>query len=156
MQGELVAPTRCSTYSQWRMRCHHVVPPGARPVERLRVVIDDGLPEEWDPRVREASLAFKQGHLVAEPPFLYVAAAQYGLYSLTREFGDPAQPDEIFESEQRPPYGLITTETCDLSEEDARKPRHAWVSVAPVYDLSGRLDESQIENLRSNRVGYMR
>src|SRR5438094_537823 len=116
MQGGSAARTRCSIYSQQRNR-RHVVPPGARPVECLRVVIDDGLPEEWDPRVREASLGFKQGHLVAEPPLLYVASAQYGVYSLTRQFGDPAQADEIFESEQRPPYGLITTETCDVTEE---------------------------------------
>lgn len=34
--------------------------------------------------------------------------------------------------EDRPPYGIITTQSCDLSEERP-DPRQPWLAVAPVY-----------------------
>ena len=120
------------------------------------MAIDDGLAATWDQRVRDACAPYRQGHLIERPPFFYVASAAFGIYSLTREYGNPDLEDELFESAERPPYGLITTETCDLAEEDAKQPRHPWISVAPVYNMESRVDESQRENLQAHRIQYMR
>jgi hypothetical protein len=52
--------------------------------------------------------------------------------------------------EDRPPYGIITTETCDLLEEDRERKIRPWFQVSPVLDLS-HLDDNRksgIENLR--------
>jgi len=37
--------------------------------------------------------------------------------------------------EDRPPYGIITTQSCDLAEERP-KPQQPWLAVAPVYALT--------------------
>lgn len=119
-------------------------------------MIDDGIPDEWDEAVRLACMGFRQGSLVEAPPFIYVATPAHGIWSLTRASGDDTLAEDLFELEERPPYGLITTETCDVSEEAANHPRQPWISVAPVYDLEGRLENAQEANLRANRVNYLR
>jgi len=37
-------------------------------------------------------------------------------------------------AEQRPAYGIITTQSCDLAEERPN-PRQPWLAVAPVYEV---------------------
>jgi hypothetical protein len=121
-------------------------------------VIDEGLPEEWPSEVLSAVSQFQQGDLVENPPFFYVGSARHGVWQLTREAGDVALDDELYEldSEFCPPYGMITTESCDLTEEDSARPKHPWVSISPVYDMSGRLDASRFELLRKGHLGYAR
>jgi hypothetical protein len=120
-------------------------------------VINEGLTDKWPPEVAAAAGQFQQGDLVERPPFFYVGSARYGIWQLTRDLGDPEMPDELFEldPEDGPLYGLITTETCDLVEEDGQ-PRHPWISVAPVYDAQHILDEDKISLLDKGRLAYIR
>lgn len=120
-------------------------------------MINEGLPEEWPADVIAAVGAFQQGDLVERPPFFYVGSAKNGIWQLTRELGDPALGDELFELDPEvcPPYGMITTETCDLVEEDGI-PRQAWCAVAPVYDASSDMGENEIDLLNRGRYAYLR
>jgi hypothetical protein len=120
------------------------------------VSIDDGIPERWDADVLDACKRYRQGHLVESPPFFYAASAAHGIWALTREAGDRSVEEELFETETRPPYGLVTTETCDIVEEAAQRPRQPWISIAPVFDLSNYLNPIQKRNLERHRVGYVR
>jgi hypothetical protein len=120
-------------------------------------VIDEWIETgKWPVEVQEAVGQYEQGDLVEQPNFFYVGSAQYGIWRLTREAGDPALADELFEldPQEAPPFGMITTETCDLVEEDGI-PRQPWVSVAPVYKLDG-LDPNKLSLLNNKRVAYMR
>jgi hypothetical protein len=120
-------------------------------------VIDDWIdPDEWPSEVQRTAALFEQGDLVEKPSFFYVGSARFGVWRFTREVGDASLKDEIFEldPEDSPPYGMITTETCDLVEESG-KPRIPWVSVAPVYRLTN-LDANSISLLSKKRVAYMR
>jgi hypothetical protein len=120
-------------------------------------VIDDWIdPEQWPEAVRLAAGQFEQGDLVEQPGFFYLGSAQHGIWRLTREAGDPEQSAELFEldPDQAPTFGMITTETCDIVEEDGR-PRNPWVSVAPVYKLEG-VDANNLDLLKNKRVAYMR
>jgi hypothetical protein len=38
--------------------------------------------------------------------------------------------------EHLPPYGLVTTQTCDIAEGDSIRPVRPWVQVAPVYQVT--------------------
>jgi hypothetical protein len=94
---------------------------------------------------------FRQGHLVDSPPFVYVATPAHAVWALTSDLGDTALAEEVFEldSLDRPPYGLITTQTCDINEVN---PNHPWVHIAPVYDL----DEGTLAAMvRKDRVNYL-
>lgn len=123
-------------------------------------MIDQGLPPAWPAEVFAALGAFSQGDLVERPPFFYVASSRYGIWELTRDFGEVSLSDEIFEldSDFRPPYGLITTETCDLVEEDRKNfaGQQPWFSVAPVYDLTGIIGPERLDLLDSGRLAFFR
>jgi hypothetical protein len=103
-------------------------------------VIDDGLEYPWPEPVRQAIERFLQGHLIAEPPFFYAADLRHPVWRTTRLVADQTpEPDrgEDFVDlapGNSPPYGIITTQSCDLSEE-RRDPRQPWLAVAPVYTV---------------------
>jgi hypothetical protein len=55
--------------------------------------------------------------------------------------GDPSEPEIIrFPDGLTPPYGMVTTQTCDLVEEDADPPSWPWAQLVPVYDMDGALN----------------
>jgi hypothetical protein len=35
-----------------------------------------------------------------------------------------------------PPYGMVTTQTCDIAEEESSRPVRPWVQIAPVYAVT--------------------
>jgi hypothetical protein len=120
-------------------------------------VIDDWIDaDDWPSAVQEAVSQYEQGDLVEQPGFFYIGSARYGVWRFTREVGDASLPDELFELDQQeaPPWGMITTETCDLIEEEGT-PRQPWISVAPAYRLDG-LDPNKLSLLENRRVAYMR
>lgn len=100
---------------------------------------------------------FAQGDLVEKPPLFFSGTAKFGITSLVRELGEADEDDEIFDLEAtaRPPFGMITTESCDIVEDDARTPRQPFVSVAPVYDFNGRVDDARAALIRQRRVSYL-
>jgi len=116
-------------------------------------VIDAGIPSSWPAEVLKALARFKQGDLVPHPPFFYVAQPAFGIWDLTGAEGGNAS-EELFElaEDQRPAYGLITTQTCDLVEEG--RPDHPWLQVSPVYELLD-VPEDQLELLRDHRRSHL-
>lgn len=79
-----------------------------------------------------------QGHLVENPPLFYAADLRAGVWAPTRDTAaaipESQRGEEILEvaREARPPFGILTTQSCDVAEERPT-PRMPWVMVAPVY-----------------------
>ena len=98
-------------------------------------MINRGIPTTWPDSVLSATRGFRQGHLLQSPPLIYVGTAANAVWELTRATGDVALEEEVFELDtlDRAPYGLITTQTCDINEA---KPKHPWIHVAPVDRLA--------------------
>lgn len=103
-------------------------------------MIERGLDRAWPTEVAEAIKPFLQGHLVERPPLFFAADLRHPVWRTTRLAADEVPPGERGEeivdlhSDQRPPFGIITTQSCDLAEERP-EPRQPWLSVAPVYEL---------------------
>jgi hypothetical protein len=101
-------------------------------------VIDEGLDQPWPEPARVAVEAFVQGHLLAEPPLFYAADLRHPIWRTTRliaeetDEGDQGEEFVDLAPDDRPAYGIITTQSCDLSEERP-DPRQPWLAVAPVY-----------------------
>jgi len=100
-------------------------------------VIDDGIHHPWPPPIAEAAAKFLQGHLLECPPLFYVADLRHPIWQTSRvvaeEAGDELGVDFIdLAEDDRPPYGIITTQSCDLAEE-RDDPLQPWFAVAPVY-----------------------
>ncbi|MGA3058709.1 MAG: hypothetical protein ABSE70_11910 [Candidatus Limnocylindrales bacterium] len=119
-------------------------------------MIDDRIPSEWPQVVLDAVRQFRQGDVVEEPPFFYFRSDEHALWNLQFEPDDEARDGSIAELDPAdgPPYGLITTQTCDLFEEGTR-PRQPWFAVAPVYDITSKVTGGQREQIRRGEVGHL-
>ncbi len=125
-------------------------------------VIGAGVPGsavEWPDGVLAALRAFRQGDLVAGPPMAYLADPKAPVWAESVRFaeeaatsGDPPEPDIIrFPEGLTPPYGMITTQTCDLVEEDADPPGWPWAQLVPVYDMDEAFNSGEKNLLRQGR-----
>jgi hypothetical protein len=104
-------------------------------------VIDGGINQPWPPEVLEVIDKFQVGDLIEKPPFFYAADCRWGVWDLTISIagGDaPAEGVELLEldPEDAPPYGLITYQTCDVTEAGIPEKVQPWFQIAPVYEWS--------------------
>ena len=101
-------------------------------------MIDAGLPasrQDW-PTASLLLSDWEQGDVLERPPFFYFADPSAAIWELTRVCsGQPEGVLELYEDE-RPRFGMITTQTCDICEEDSDPPKRPWVSVAPVFEVT--------------------
>jgi len=103
-------------------------------------LIQEGLDEIWPEQVSKALDPFKQGHLIERPPIFYAGDLEHAVWSPSRALAAEAMdagetPGEAIvelEPDQGPPFGLITSQTCEIVEERP-DPLQPWVQVAPVY-----------------------
>ncbi|MBC6450684.1 hypothetical protein [Actinokineospora xionganensis] len=103
--------------------------------------IDDGLPvdrESWPVGVLNEMAKFAQGDIVADPPFFYFADPDRPVWKRTAAYVDGHDGPELIEMPEgaNPRYGLITTQTCDLVEEEPYPAVKPWVQIAPVEERS--------------------
>lgn len=96
---------------------------------------------------------FSQGDLIEEPRFFYWADLSAPLWDLSRSLKGTVDDDSLLDLDetQVPPYGLITTQTCDLHRPD----QQPWMQVAPVFtceEESSILSASFIHRLDPPRM----
>ena len=93
----------------------------------------------------------KQGEVLPVPPFFYAGDARYPTWQLTGTADEAEPPEQIFEihPDDRPPYGVVTTQTCDLVRTN-----QPWVQVAPVYPLATLRQDLQ-DQAQAGRVLYL-
>lgn len=95
-------------------------------------MIDEHIKWPWPPEVAQALARFKQGDLVDRPPFFYARHPTLELF----DAGGAAEGDSgvhEIHPDDAPPYGVITSQTCDLDEQGT--PTQPWFQVSPVYPL---------------------
>lgn len=117
------------------------------------LAIDAGMPERpetWPTGTLAALRQFVQGDVVEAPPFFYFADPSRPVWARTHAYTADSDGPEVIEMPDGtgPPYGVITTHTCDIGEEDADRPIRPWVQISPIYDRSGDLDSGWRRKLR--------
>jgi hypothetical protein len=118
-------------------------------------VIDRHLRDPWPEDVGEACGRFKQGDIIEKPPFFYGVSSGSRIWGADEEgeaddpvdegeaddpLDDGSQVDELHPDES-PEFGIITTQTCDLSEQG--RPTQPWVQVSPVYRIEGEPEDEE-------------
>lgn len=83
----------------------------------------------------------------------YFADPRRPVWARTRAYAADSQGPEVIEMAEGagPRYGLITSQTCDIAEEDADRPIRPWVQISPVYDRTD-LDSGWRRKLRRGEV----
>jgi hypothetical protein len=116
-------------------------------------VIDDGLPHPWPPEPIEAASAFEQGDLVERPPFFYWADLDYPIWDMTVTASKSNEPYPLIELDavDSPPFGIITSQSCDIAEVEPRKP---WLQLAPVYGEE-TFAEQDLAMLRAQKYRHL-
>ncbi len=103
-------------------------------------MIDSGVPpkDQWPEGILDSLSSWEQGDLVRQPPLFYFADPSAPIWEPTRAYTEDSVESEVIlpSEEYLPPYGLVTTQTCDIAEEDSNRPIRPWVQVAPVYQLT--------------------
>lgn len=109
--------------------------------------IADLLPTPWPQNVTDALTHWRQGDLIECPPFFYAADPRNPLLPFTASNSDPARTWQVLSlaAGDRPPFGAIVTQTCDISEA---RPLSPFVDVAPVIDLEGRIGNGEKSEIR--------
>jgi len=128
---------------------------------------DHGVPAraDWPAGVLGAVAAFRQGDVVADLPLFYLASIDTPVHARSRAYAEHGVTgDELVEFDAPAPYGLVTTQTCDLAQEGDAKPTSAWVQLAPVFNaeaphpvLEGKrlLDGAARKLVREGRIQHL-
>ena len=100
-------------------------------------MINSGIPgaEDWPAGCLEALAAWEQGDVVANPHLFYFADPRFPIWEASRRYQADSEGPEIVQApdSHQPPYGLVTSQTCDIAEADSARPLRPWVQIAPIF-----------------------
>ena len=90
------------------------------------------------------------------PPFFYAADVAHPVWDLTAQAADPEGGEELLEihEDDRPQYGIITTQSCDLTEDRVTNPKKPWFQVAPLIN-AGALPDGLARDVARGGVKYL-
>lgn len=114
-------------------------------------MIEDGLPdsrEGWPDGVLEAIGTFVLGDVIDGPPIFYFADPRVPVWEATKHALIDEADVVVLDGMSK---ALITSQTCDVGEEDADPPMKPFVMVAPVYDAADILDGGTRSLLKRGR-----
>jgi hypothetical protein len=104
-------------------------------------MIDSGVPpgrDHWPDGILEALLPWEQGDLVQSVPIFYFADSGSPIWNETAAYTSTSLGPEVILASDNAPYGMVTTQTCDIAEEESTRPMRPWVQLAPVYKISDK------------------
>jgi hypothetical protein len=108
-----------------------------------------GRVQNWPEGVRAAMSALRQGSLVPTPPLFFACDPATPVHELSvPSADDDLEPDEIVELADRTPFGIVTTQSCDLDKRN-----HAWVQLSPAYTIDPR-DTNRVTGIEQGRVHH--
>jgi hypothetical protein len=121
-------------------------------------MLDPGIPDRdaWPDGVLDAVATFRQGDVVEGLPLFWWADPDNAVHDITKRAATVGTHERVVGPKDRAPYGMVTTQTCDLALEGDGRPKSAWVQLAPVFDATApvgpngepSLSPGQIESLK--------
>jgi hypothetical protein len=122
-------------------------------------LIGAGVPsdrEDWPSGVLDRLCAFKQGDVVPCPPIVYQGDPAYPVYGMTAEYAKVSTESGpmMITGDAAPTYAVLTSATCDISEEDKRAPRFPFVQLSPIVDMTAA-DVGLQGMIRKDKVNYL-
>ena len=77
---------------------------------------------------------------MAKSPMFYFVDLQRPIFEASwvyRNATGVTEPELLWMDDENflPEYGIVTSQTCDIAEEDSARPLRSWVLIAPVYKV---------------------
>jgi hypothetical protein len=111
--------------------------------------LDDGLAQEWPEALLVSLQQFRLGDLIESPPLPFYGVASEQLWCPS----NAVRPDQDGAVEcLEAPYGIITTQTCDISERGPSG-QMPFIQISPVFeveDLAGARDRLHLVPLTND------
>lgn len=92
---------------------------------------------------------FRQGDVVEAPPIFYFASQRHGVFAATADAN--LEEDDVVIVDDFVPLAMITSQTCDIGEEDSARPVRPFVQVVPVVDAEASLNSGERRLLSRGR-----
>lgn len=106
--------------------------------------------DKWPQGVLEHLGSFRQGDVVEGFPMSYLGNPDVPVHAQTAAYRNVGPG--VIEFEEDFPYGMITTQTCDIREEDSNQPTRPWVQIVPVYDGEHKHEPTPGSTKRSSYI----
>ena len=120
---------------------------------RFQIVIDRGLPRIMASGHQRGMLGLSKATSFRAPAVLLWADLEHPIWDVTRAEAkrDDRDPLIALPPEDCPPFGIITTQSCDLDEASPKRP---WFHVAPVVEADVFAD-ADLASIRAQKYGYL-
>jgi hypothetical protein len=119
-------------------------------VEGSGSVGDFGQSHEWTADLKQHLDGFRLGHVIENVPVFFATLGADELWSQPRRLLSTEAPEIAVEPDAYLHRAIVLTPGCDIVRRTT-----PWVTVAPVYEASNRLDNGQRGNVRGGRTLHL-
>lgn len=111
---------------------------------------DFGQCHDWPKRLKTHLDQFRQGHVITDIPVFFANLGAEHLWSQPRRLISAAAPEIAAEPDGVLHRAIVLTQGCDIV-----RPNTPWVTVAPVYDATRRLNPGQRGSAKGGQTGHL-
>lgn len=111
---------------------------------------DFGQSHPWPPELADHLDKFRQGHIVDDVPVFFGNLGAAEVWKTPRLITAPEERGITVELDGTLHRAMVLTQGCDIVRKNT-----PWVTVAPVYDASTRLDKGQQGNACARTIWHL-
>jgi hypothetical protein len=111
---------------------------------------DFGQSHPWPAELADHLDQFRQGHIVDDVPVFFGNLGAAEIWKTPRLTTSPEERGIAVELDGTLHRAMLLTQGCDIVRKNT-----PWVTVAPVYDTTTRLDKGQQGNARARKVWHL-
>ena len=111
---------------------------------------DSGQSHDWSNGLKDHLNQFRQGHVVHDIPVFFANLGADNLWNQPRRLISESAPQIAAEPDGTLHRAIVLTQGCDIVRTNT-----PWVTVAPVYEATQRLNEGQRASARGGQTWHL-
>jgi hypothetical protein len=111
---------------------------------------DFGQSHDWSRRLKSHLDQFRQGHVITDIPVFFANLGADDLWNQPRRLISTGSPEIVAEPDGVVHRAIVLTQGCDIV-----RPNTPWVTVAPVYDATKRLNPGQRGSAKGGQTWHL-
>lgn len=111
---------------------------------------DFGESHEWSDSLKTHLNQFRQGHVISDIPAFFANLNAPDLWNQPRRLISAQFPEIVAEPDGVLHRAILLTQGCDILRRNT-----PWITVAPVYDATNRLNAGQRGSAKGGQTGHL-